>query len=273
MFDNGFITVEDLDDEELRLGKCRGANGKIPKSSTKTEMVPRDLYDEMVLEHQKRTDEKLRQQLDTMLEVMVDVATDDTVEPRDRMDAAKYLFERVAGKTAERVAITVEKAPWEEVFSGVAKISRERSHALRDGAIDAEVVEAPDVSERPPGPPEPEPTVPPEHYVAPYGAGPFEPAPKAPSWDNPVSSSATIPSDRREPPPEATQSTSEQLREMQSAAADLAARKANARKRIQDAKKRRIVQRATGANVLRGKEIHAELTDDKLSFQIGSEDG
>jgi hypothetical protein len=52
----------------------------------------------------------------------------------------------------------------------------------------------------------------------------------------------------------------------------LAERKANARKRIQAAKKRRIVQRATGANVLRGKEIQMEQTDDKISFQIASDD-
>lgn len=281
MFDNGLITVADLDDEELRYGKCRDGTGKVRKNRGKTEMVPRDLYDEMVLEHQKRTDEKLRQQLDTMLEVMVEVATDDTVEPRERLDAAKYLFERVAGKTAERLAVTVDKAPWEEVFSGVAKISRQRSHALREGAIDAEVVEDVRVgtdNDLVEGS-EPDdwdgrreygrgPTVPPSEFLLAHKEdGPFTPAPSAPDFAKPVSSSSVIPSQRAEPT-----TTSEALREMQSDAKAFAVRKAQARKRIQDAKKRRAIQRAMGAKHLRGNEIQADIEDDKIRFSIASDE-
>jgi hypothetical protein len=283
MFDNGFITVQDLDDEELRYGKCRDSNGRIPKRPNKTEMVPRDLYDEMVLEHQKRTDEKLRQQLDTMLEVMIEVATDDTVEPRDRMDAAKYLFERVAGKTAERVAITVDKAPWEEVFAGVAKLTRQQSIAAREGTIDAEVVE-PDVRYGPsdgvvpdgqsdgrPGPreqPMATPTIPPEHIMAQQGSGPFDPAPPVPDHTSPVSTSATMPAI-----PPLVPTNAEQIRKTQEAQANYAARKKATRKRIQDAKKRRAIQRATGANKVANTTIEADTSNDKLTFTVDTDPG
>lgn len=141
MFDHGFLTVADLDDEELRYGRCRDRAGRIPRVTNKTQLIPRDLFDEMVLEHERRTDQKLRQQLDVMLDVMIDVATDDTVEPRDRLEAAKYLFERVAGKTPERVNVTVQKAPWEELMGGIAHMTREESRRRREGVVDAEVVE------------------------------------------------------------------------------------------------------------------------------------
>lgn len=141
LFNNGIIGVEDLDDEELRAGRCRESNGRIPKQENKTATMPRDIYDAMIEEHERRTDQKLREQLDTALDTMVEIMSDDTVEPRDRFQAAQYLFERVKGKTPERVHIaTGDKAPWEEVFDGVAKITRQRSKALQEGAIDVEVV-------------------------------------------------------------------------------------------------------------------------------------
>lgn len=142
MFNNGLLTVADMDDEELRCGRMRDVNGKIPKVSKTMEMVPRDLYDEMVAEHQRRTQEKFRQQLDTALSTMVDIMTDDTVEPKDRADAAKYLIERTMGKQPERVQVAVSRAPWEDIMLEVGRTTR-AEHAARMGVIDAEVVDLP----------------------------------------------------------------------------------------------------------------------------------
>lgn len=144
-FEKGYITVKDLDDEELRYGRCRDESGYIPKNGKKTELIPKDRYDEMVAEHELRFKQKLRQQLDDMLDIMVDIAKDDTVEPRDRFEASKYLFERVAGKTPEHISVTVRAAPWEELLgqvSGIAPMSRAEHRALNGaGIVDAEVVE------------------------------------------------------------------------------------------------------------------------------------
>lgn len=121
-FDRGYLTVQDLDDEELRYGKCRDENGYIPKDGKKTILLPKDKYDEMIAEHELRFRQKLRQNLDDMLVIMVDIAKDDTVEPRDRFEAAKYLFERTAGKTPDTVNVTIKQAPYEELLNGVTGI-------------------------------------------------------------------------------------------------------------------------------------------------------
>lgn len=273
-FDNGLIGVEDLDDEELRMGQCRNNTGAIPKPVGKTTMVRRDLYDEMVAEHEKRTDEKLRQQLDVMLETMIDIATDDTVEPADRFKAAQYLFERVKGKTPDKVHVSVVKAPWEEMLGGVAKISREES-LRRRGVIDAEVVaeerdtepqaEPEDDSGEARTPSAPEPQGEPEAPVPDSGAGwsglgpeqrttvpsladmgymnagdltdyrITQPIP-TPTHDNPETTSATA----------NPVSTSEQIRVAAERAIALAEKRKDAKSRIQGAKKRRIIKRTMG---------------------------
>jgi hypothetical protein len=142
-FDRGLITVQDLDDEELRAGRCRDELGRIPRNKNKTEPVPRDIHDEIIAEHEARWNQNLREKLDTMTEVIAGVALDDTAEPRDRMEAAKWIIERVAGKAPERVNVTVNKLPWEEMIHGIAKRTKAEHDALKAGTIDAEVVDVP----------------------------------------------------------------------------------------------------------------------------------
>jgi hypothetical protein len=144
-FDRGYLTVKELDDEELRYGRCRDENGYIPKSGKRTRLIPEDKYDAMIAEHELRFKQKLRQNLDDMLDIMVEIAKDDCVEPRDRFEAAKYIFERTAGKTPEKLDVTVKAAPWEEMLgqvTGIAPMSRAEHRALQGaGIVDVEVVE------------------------------------------------------------------------------------------------------------------------------------
>lgn len=151
-FERGYITVKDLDDEELRYGRCRDESGRIPKVNGKTELIPRELYDEMVAEHELRYKQKLRQNLDSMVDIMVGIAQDDTVEPRERFEAAKYIFERTAGKTPDNVTVNIKTAPWEDLLSqvsGIASVTRREHRELNQaghnaGILDAEVVDAED---------------------------------------------------------------------------------------------------------------------------------
>lgn len=143
-FDQGYLTVKDLDDEELVAGRCRDQSGYIPRNSKKTELIPKEKYDDMVAEHEARFKQKLRQNLDDMVDIMVDIAKDETAEPRDRFEAAKYIFERTAGRTPETVNVTVRAAPWEALFgdiSGVAAITRAEHKAAQRGIIDVEYTE------------------------------------------------------------------------------------------------------------------------------------
>lgn len=144
-FNMGYLTVKDLDDEELRYGRCRDENGNIPeRGSTRMNMIPQAKFDEMVAEHELRFKEKLRQNLDTMLGVMIKIATDDTAEPRDQFEAAKYLFERTAGKTAEVVSHTVELKPWEGMLTditGVGAISRAEHRRMKEEGHSAGIID------------------------------------------------------------------------------------------------------------------------------------
>ena len=288
-FNQGYITVKDLDDEELRLGRCRAANGKIPKVGARTELVSQALYDSMIQEHFKRSNEKLRTQLDVALATMVDIMTDDTCEPKDRMEAAKYLYERIAGKTPDRVQVAVAKAPWEEVLSGgIAQISRAESQAMRSGQpiMDAEVVETEPFTPRNPAgysAPSPEPPASPAHE-------PDEAGEAATASDEPkaASSSPSEPADTRiqratyVPGHEYPQNNSataplvlntghanhEVLRDEEAAAKELAARRKAARKKIQDAKKRRAIARATGQDAKGNNTIELHESEGKIQFRL-----
>lgn len=246
LFDNGFITVEDLDDEELRLGRCRDGHGRIPHVTKTMEMVPRDLYDEMVAEHLHRTKEKYRQNLDAALQVMVDIMGDESVEPKDRMEAAKHIIERQMGKAVERVNVSVTKAPWEELLGDVAHITRAQHQALKEGAIDVESFELPGVpTDGPDVRAADEEAVP--RFEFPETPTPFAPVPAAPSFDNLAGSNPVGPKTL------SPTSFSQVVREATTDAEAIAEARAHRRKLIDDAKRKRKAQRATGADVLRRK--------------------
>lgn len=134
MFIKGFITVEDLDDQEIQAGKCKDRKGQLPPSRDKIDMLPRDLFTALVQEHQKRMNEKLRSVADRAIDTMVEVMDDKTAEPADRFKASQYLFERVAGKNPEKIITATAKEPWEEVFAGIGTSSREDSRNRREAS-------------------------------------------------------------------------------------------------------------------------------------------
>ena len=269
MFNNGLLTVADMDDEELRCGRMRDGNGRIPKVTKTMEMVPRDLYDEMVAEHQRRTHEKFRQQLDAALDTMVEIMTDQTAEPRDRADAAKYLMERVIGKTPERVQVAVAKAPWEEIAMEVGRLTRaEHEQRVLGNVVDAEVVETQhectaDVHGTCPDcgapPPDPDLATDPPPFVAPTPSA-FAPAPPVPSHDNPMTSNPVV-----------AVANSERMRWRACDAAHLAQLRAEAKDKRQGAKKRRIVLRTMGLDSMQHNKIAMDEPDadeGQLRFKV-----
>jgi hypothetical protein len=296
-FDRGYITVKDLDDEELRYGKCRDRNGIIPKNGKKTELIPSDRYDEMVAEHELRFNQKMRQNLDDMLEIMTDIAKDDTVEPRDRLEAAKYLFERVAGKTPERVNVTVTAKPWEELLgqvTGIAPMSRAEHRALNGaGIVDAEIVDLPEDEDANTIPPQDVPGQdtaeqdvvqvhkprPGEPYTQPQqatfvGEEPVHGEPYFERVNVPVGPDHAHRVDNDKPPrlvddpqdhsldygrrADQKRTYADQVRE----AEELAKRRTEHRQRIQNAKKQRKIARATGADAIKDEITGATLSED-----------
>jgi len=256
-FERGFITVKDLDDEELVAGRCRDNQGRIPKTKGKTEYIPRHLYDEMVQEHEIRYKQKLRENLDTMLGVMVEIANDDTVEPRDRFEAAKYIFERTAGKTPETVTVNVKHAPWEELLaqvSGIAPMTREEHRQLQVGIVDAELVEIE------------EDEVEDDEYMG-YGDIPMrgdkqtdvtDSQSEEPYQEEPERNYGRRADEKR--------SYKEQVHDAQ----DLQKRRKEARARIQNAKKQRKIDRALGADAIKSEITGITMDEDgKVKFVEG----
>lgn len=232
-FERGYLTVKDLDDEELRYGRCRDEAGRIPnKNGKRTELIPRDMYDEMIAEHELRYKQKLRERLDDMLDIMDEIARDDTVEPRDRFEAAKYLFERTAGKTPENVMVNVQHAPWEELLSqvaGIAPMSRAEHRELGVGIVEGEIVEV-----------DAEGNVIEDEYWTegdiPRNQPPLEPEPHQ---DEPERNYGRRADENR--------SYAEQVQDAQ----DLQKRRKEARAKIQNAKKQRKIDRALGADAIK----------------------
>jgi hypothetical protein len=110
---NGVITVQDLDDEELARGQCRDADGSF--TSRPGKKMPREIHQEMIRRLLSRGDEIWRRGYNVAIRVHLEIAADPNNSPGDRMRAAQYLIERVAGKTPERIQLAAED-PVETLF-------------------------------------------------------------------------------------------------------------------------------------------------------------
>lgn len=281
-FEKGFLTVKDLDDEELRYGKCRDHTGKIPNNSKydKTELIPKERYDEMVAEHELRYKQKLRQRLDAMLDIMTDIAMDDTVEPRDRFEAAKYLFERTAGKTPDTVNVNIKAAPWEDMFNQVAGIApmtraqhREmQAQALQTGIVDVEYEEQDGEEADPQDKNQHEVRQDDDEEAVQQDVPPvYQPdmaetaAAGADSEDSTGEPEAPADQFAHLDPHEQYGRRADEARTYQRQvkdAAELVRRRKEHKKRIQDAKKQRKIARATGADAIKDEITGVTLSDD-----------
>lgn len=115
----GEITIDDLSDEELRRGQLADKNGVF--RGKPSSMVPRAMHDEMVRRLLSRGTEKFRHDYFTAIDTMIEIMTDTEVEASVRLKAADTLITRVAGKPIEKVELSVEVKPWEQVAKGILR--------------------------------------------------------------------------------------------------------------------------------------------------------
>jgi len=134
----GYITVDDLDDEELIKGQCRNRNGWF--SSNKNAQIPKVVYDKMVSRLFDRAQEKMRENLLAAIDTLTEISKGDAFEASDRINASKFIYERVMGKATEKIDLTVGAKPFEQILSGIAPLTREESRAQR--AIEPTVIDA-----------------------------------------------------------------------------------------------------------------------------------
>ncbi|HPE53000.1 MAG TPA: hypothetical protein PK852_02675 [Mesotoga prima] len=120
-FMQGFMSVEDLTDEEIQgmyVLNDQGVKVASLKLGTKFhQMLAQELH--------RRLNRFMQTKTASMINVMVDIAESDLVEPADRIKAAQWVSERVMGKTPDLlVHATVEK-PYETIFDAIDAGSRE----------------------------------------------------------------------------------------------------------------------------------------------------
>lgn len=117
----GVDDLSDWDDEELRRGRrrCRikGSRwfGKFQGSDPI--VVPKALHDELVKRTLDKANKLFQENLLAAVEVLVDLCTDTSVEPRDRLKAVQMITERVMGKPKDTVEFTGDKK-WELALTG-----------------------------------------------------------------------------------------------------------------------------------------------------------
>lgn len=133
---NGDLSVDDLDDEELMSGMLRDQTGKL---NGRNKLIPKVMHQEIMRRILQRGQEKIRSDYFKALDVVGDIMDDDTNDPAIRLRAANMIIERIAGKTPEKVELSVEVKKYEDV---AVSILRE----LPEGIEEAEIVDDEDES-------------------------------------------------------------------------------------------------------------------------------
>lgn len=117
---DGKMTMKDfvaaLDPEELARGQMRADDGTFRGAPPK--WVPAELHQACVRELMARGDQIWKGAYIEAIQVFTDIAKNPAIEPKDRLKAAQYVVERIAGKTPEKVELSVVD-PWEQLVGGI----------------------------------------------------------------------------------------------------------------------------------------------------------
>lgn len=129
---NGYITVGantasllenpsqvlEWDDEELRRGVRRLANGRWPQGEP-PKVIPRAVYDELVRRTIDECLETMRENMPAMVQTLVHIANDKDIKAADRIKAIDMMMNRIFGKPKERVEVAFsekERPLWEKAL-------------------------------------------------------------------------------------------------------------------------------------------------------------
>lgn len=114
--EEGRISIEDLDMEELQRGQLRSADGRF--HGPKPHHIPRAFHDAMQREISKRVQLMFNGEIKTGFDAIVEIAKDERASvTRERLAAAQYIIERGVGKIAEKQEITSEVTIFEQAVS------------------------------------------------------------------------------------------------------------------------------------------------------------
>jgi hypothetical protein len=132
-FISGEISVEDLDMEELLKGQVRDKNGSF--TGRPPLMIPRAFHVKLTQELLHRAESKMRENFDDAMNVFVEIMNNKHVRAQDRLYAAQYVWERMAGKIPEKQLIEASVRKWEDAAEAVIV------EIVGDDYEDAEIVD------------------------------------------------------------------------------------------------------------------------------------
>ena len=117
---DGTLDIGELDEEELARGYPRASDGSFRSPPV---VIPRAIHSRMMRELFERANRQLRENLSDAAATMTSIMNNPENDAKVRMDAAKWLVERVMGKTPE-VNVTIDEKRYENLFT---RLEREAS--------------------------------------------------------------------------------------------------------------------------------------------------
>lgn len=104
---DGRLTVADLDDEEIRKMRVRGADGGF---AGRRPAIPSHIAQQMQAEAIKRAQEKFRNAAPRAVDALIELANDPDIKPGDRIRALTLVLERSLGKVPDTVRVEAADA-------------------------------------------------------------------------------------------------------------------------------------------------------------------
>jgi plasmid stability protein len=102
---SGTLSVRDLDDDEIKKMRVRGADGGF---SGKRQAIPSHLAQQFHAESIRRSNDRLRTAAPEAVQALIDIGKDPSVKEGDRIRALQYVVDRALGKTPETVHLKTD---------------------------------------------------------------------------------------------------------------------------------------------------------------------
>lgn len=136
----GEIDVADLDDSELMSGTFRDQSGSL-RSSNK--LIPKAMHQELMRRILNRGTERIRSDFFDAIDTVTGIMKNDTVDPAVRLRAANIIIDRVAGKVADKIDLTMEVKKYEHVITEIVREMPDAGQTAPE-ILDAVLVEVDD---------------------------------------------------------------------------------------------------------------------------------
>lgn len=135
---DGLDDLSEWDDEEIRRGQRRNRNGGF--SGRPPKLVPQAIHAERHRRTLTRAHQLFTQNTERAVQVLIDIASDESAPHSDRVKAASLILDRVMGRAPQAIEVEMRRPKFLDVIDRAIRIVSTDSDP-EDDIIDAEVVE------------------------------------------------------------------------------------------------------------------------------------